>query len=205
MRALLMLAGCLLCTPALAGIVCWTDNDGRRACGDRVPPEYAKSQRQILNPQGQVVETRTRELSEAERAQQAESARALAQAQKQQAEQAAYDRFLLQGYNDVAELERARDERLATLDQRRALALSNVARGDEALAGLNRQLDAEPTNAEVKADFERTQASTAQARKSVLLMDAERSQLCEQAQRDIRRFQTLKGLPASAPSACAPP
>ena len=37
-----------------AGIVCWDEADGRRACGDRVPPEYARRERQVYDKTGRV-------------------------------------------------------------------------------------------------------------------------------------------------------
>ena len=32
----------MLMAEAAGSIVCWTDENGRRACGDRVPPQYAR-------------------------------------------------------------------------------------------------------------------------------------------------------------------
>src|SRR5690606_23800396 len=92
-------------TPARK-IVCWTGENGHRACGDRGPPQYARQERQVYDASGRVVETIGRqktpdEIAEAERrAAEQEAGR------KRAEEQAAYDRFMLTSFSSVAELER---------------------------------------------------------------------------------------------------
>ena len=53
----------MLAVPAVhAGkLACWTDDKGQKACGDRVPPQYAKKERQVLDGHGRVIQTQSRE------------------------------------------------------------------------------------------------------------------------------------------------
>src|SRR5579872_2433997 len=53
---------------AAPAIVCWTDEQGQRNCGDHVPPQYAKSAHDIYNKRGVEVQSVPREETAAEQA-----------------------------------------------------------------------------------------------------------------------------------------
>lgn len=202
------LLGALCAAPVLAQppprIVCWTDDQGRRACGDRVPPQYTKVERQFLDARGRVVETRPRELSAAEVAERerAEAAR-LAQ-ERREREQAAYDRFLLQSYTQVDDLRRARDERMATVEGRLALTQRNAAVTQQAVDDLRRRSAQTPSESVLAQQLREQEQALDDQRKAIRTLHQERHSLCETWARDIRRFEQLKGLPASPPPACPP-
>lgn len=183
-------------TPARK-IVCWTDENGHRACGDRVPPQYARQERQVYDRSGRVVETIERqktpdEIAEAERrAAEQEAGRKRAQ------EQAAYDRFLLTSFASVAELERTRDERLSTLNGRLGLAEKSLADNEEGIRQLQEQIAAAEQQPEKKvpqrltrklAEFERTLADN---RRAVEKLKGERDQVVLKFATDIARYREL--------------
>jgi hypothetical protein len=115
---------------------CWTDDKGVRACGDHVPPQYAKQERQVLDSQGRVVDTKSREKT-AEEVQAEAAARKLAEDmafRKRQQEE--YDRFLLETYNSEADLAHARDDRLAAIDGRIKFVNENIAANEATLKQL---------------------------------------------------------------------
>ncbi len=87
----------------------WVDKNGERHYGDAVPPEYAQSERRVLNSQGVEVQ---RVDAEKNPQQQAE------QRKRQQAsdERAQHDHFLLTTYTSTKDIERLRDERLDQID-----------------------------------------------------------------------------------------
>jgi cell division protein FtsN len=87
----------------------WIDKHGQRQYGDAVPPEYAQTERRVLNRQG--VETST-EGSRKNAQQLAEEQRVLDG--KREREQR--DRFLLNTYASTRDIERLRDERLLQLE-----------------------------------------------------------------------------------------
>jgi cell division protein FtsN len=87
----------------------WIDKSGQRQYGDAVPPEYAQTERRVLNRQG--VETNT-EGSRKNAQQLAEEQRVLDA--KREREQR--DRFLLNTYASTRDIERLRDERLLQLE-----------------------------------------------------------------------------------------
>jgi hypothetical protein len=100
----------------------WTDSEGNVHYGDRVPPEHVPQGRAVINNRGSTIEriqrAKTPEELEAERAQrEAEEAEERA-ATAAAARRAEHDRMLLLTYTSVAQIERARDERLRGLQAR---------------------------------------------------------------------------------------
>lgn len=182
-------------------IVCWTDENGHRACGDRVPPQYARQERQVYDASGRIVETIERqrtpnEIAEAERrAAEQEAGRKRAQ------EQAAYDRFLVTSFASVTELERTRDERLSTLNGRLGLAEKSLAENEKGIHQLQEQIAAAEQQPEKKvpqrltrklAEFERTLADN---RRAVEKLKGERDQVVLKFATDIARYRELTAEP----------
>jgi hypothetical protein len=101
---------------AEAVIKCWTNDEGVRECGDRVPPEYAQQGHQELSKQGMVIEEQkavktTEELEEAAR-----QAALLEEVKRRQEAQARADRVLLATFSTVKDIEVVRDERLVAIE-----------------------------------------------------------------------------------------
>ena len=120
MRRLLIAVAVLVCPLAQAegthsaGAYKWVDEKGMTHYGDRIPPEYAKRERAVLNSQG--VEVRRMEAQRTPE-QVAEDQRK-AQLQQQQHQ---HDTFLLTTYQSARDIEQLRDARLQQLgDQRRS-------------------------------------------------------------------------------------
>ncbi|MFA5941286.1 MAG: DUF4124 domain-containing protein [Sinimarinibacterium sp.] len=195
---------CLLAAAAAhAGqIVCWTDNTGHRTCGDRVPPEYAKGERQVYDKSGRVVETRPRqktpeEIAEAER--QAAEDKA---ARQSAVEQAAYDKFLLETFSGVGELMKARDARLQLIDTRLKLAEKSLADNEIGIQQLQEQIaDTEEADKSVPErlnkrlkEFQRTLTDN---RRAVDKLRTERAELVAKYDRDITRYHELTAPPPS--------
>ena len=176
-------------------IQCWTDAQGHRACGDHVPPEYAKQERKTIDSQGRTVGTRQRERTPEEVAAD-ERAAADAAAEKARVEkQAAYDKFLTDSYSSVKDLERARNERLATLDGRVNLANQAVAASEKSRDELRRRIDAllkksRPVEVPQK-QLRETEKSLRDNRAAIGQMQQDREHVCADFLRDIRRFQEL--------------
>lgn len=186
-------------------IVCWTENNGQRSCGDRVPPEYAKKERQVLDAYGRVVDVKARELSPEEVAERQRQAAEAAEAARKARERSDYDRFLMQSYSSVSDLKNARDERLATLDGRAALAEQSVRDTERTLASLKERQADEPNNARLAQqvhDFQMTRDDSARA---VAALAAERAGVCRQFGRDILRYQQLARVSEIEIGDCPPP
>ena len=87
----------------------WVDKNGERHYGDSVPPEYAQSERRVLNNQGVEVQRVSAE----------KNAQQLAEQRKHDQEvqaRAQHDGFLMSTYTSTKDIERLRDERLDQLN-----------------------------------------------------------------------------------------
>jgi hypothetical protein len=87
----------------------WVDKNGERHYGDAVPPEYAQTERRVLNSQGVEVQHVDAEKNSDQRAEQAKRDQAAQQRQQ-------HDNFLLTTYTSTKDIERLRDERLDQLE-----------------------------------------------------------------------------------------
>ena len=56
LNALLLTGGLLLGASAEARIKCWTNAEGNRECGDKVPPEYSRKGHEVRTEDGIVVD-----------------------------------------------------------------------------------------------------------------------------------------------------
>lgn len=201
LKILCALLAALLAMPALAApakkIQCWNDKNGNRMCGDRVPPEYAGEQREIIQD-GRVVETKRgaktpEEIAEEERLK-LEAEEALRRAQ--------YDRSLLESFRNVKDIENMREERLAMLDTRIRSAEKSAIENQKTLQDLKgRQKPAKPDEpageekpAEIKLakqirQYERALEAN---EKSLTRLKAEREQTETKFDSDARRYLELR-------------
>ncbi len=176
---------------------CWTDENGRRACGDRVPPQFAQKERQVFDGEGRVIEVKERpktaeELAAAEQAKKAEADR-----KRAEVEQRNYDRFLMSTFNSIKDLEKTRDQRLAAVDGRLQLTEKSVADNEAALKQLRDQAaDAEKEQKKVPkritrqiAEFEATLKDNSQA---LAKLRSERAEIDSKFATDIERLKTLR-------------
>ncbi|MBI2382817.1 MAG: hypothetical protein HYV18_01935 [Gammaproteobacteria bacterium] len=197
-----VMAAALLAQPAVAQksgktIQCWTDESGRRACGDRVPPQYAKQERQVVNERGLVVDTKARERTPQEIEAERRAAELDAELKRREEERRAHDQFLLQTYRSVKDLEATRSDRVTTLDARIRLVGKAIADGEAALKSLHEQAEAarkggkepEPKLAAQIREFEK---SLAENRKAAELLRQERDKTIAAFDADIARYRELK-------------
>jgi len=105
-----------------AAIKCWTNKDGVKECGDRIPPEYSQTGHQELNKQGLVVD----ETERAKTGEELEEAKKLAALKAEEdriaAEQAKKDQILLDTFSSVDDLQMARDGKIAAIESSISLA-----------------------------------------------------------------------------------
>ncbi len=197
----------LLLSPAMAmaGLYKWVDKDGVTRYGDRIPPEYAKQEREVLNRHGQTVKVLEQEKTEAELAAEARQA----EMKKQEAEQAKRDRMLLDIYGSEADLQKARDDQLANLD-------GNIRITEMALQNTQKDLDvrikrkAELTqqNKPLPPDLERhiqeLSARVESDKKALEKRKEQRQAIAARFERDLIKWRELRGISAPAGSASAP-
>lgn len=199
-RSLLpMLALALACSPAAAQkLYKWVDKDGQTHYGDKIPPEYATQDREILNTQGLSV---GREQG-AETAEEARARQEREQADKLAQEQAQRDRMLLATYLNVDEIELLRERRLDQIDGQLVIqeqSLANLkARYAEQLKRASRY---QPRNADPKAppmpegmadDLARAESDIETQQLNLDKRRRERAALNAQFDADVARFKELR-------------
>lgn len=206
LAALVAAAGTPAHVAVASEIVCWTDDQGRRACGDRVPPEYARRERQVYGQGGRLVETLPRQKSPEEIAEQERQAAAERAARDRAREQAAYDRFLLSTFGGVGDLIKAREERLKLLDTRLRLAEKSLADNEAGIAELESQIaDAQKDEKDVPQRLTRQlkefQGTLDNNRRAVDKLRTERAELVDKYERDIARYRELTAPPPTPATA----
>lgn len=178
-------------------IQCWTDDKGNRSCGDSVPPQYAKKEREYFNRQGMVVEKKSRQQTPEEVAEEKRKSDEAAAELKHAQEQAAYDKFLTDTYNSPKELESARKLREQTLDGRIVLAKKAIADNEKTLVDLHGRVDS-AAKAGKKADkgsldqVKKFDRSLADNKKAVVQLEEEKEKMVTKFNQDIERYKVLR-------------
>ena len=173
-------------------ILCWTDNQGRRMCGDNIPPEYAGAKRDVIKD-GRVVDT----VKAARTPEEIAAAKRTQQAAEEATRQADYDRALLQTFRSAKDIESMRDERLALIDTRIQAAEKNSADTDHNLEGLRARVaalekDSKPVEERLARQvhqFERAQKENSDA---LTRYRAERNDVTTKFNRDLERYSALR-------------
>lgn len=181
----------------------WVDDKGVVHYGDRVPPEYANRDRDVLNDRGIAVGREQGELSEQEKEAQRQRQAAEAHEREARAEIVRRDRMLLETYLSVADIERLRDQRLELLEGQINVTELYLSGLRENLDGLNREAqrykplsdreDARPLPADLADDITRTKASIELYEDTLERARVELTRVRDAFDSDIARFRELKG------------
>ncbi len=198
---LLLAAAVLFSSTAVAQtgnkrLVCWTDDLGRKACGDSLPAQYANKQRTIIDSSGRTVKVIPAAIAPEQRAAAEAQARVDAIAKRAAEQQDAYDRALLATYSRPQELAELRNDRLASIDTTIELSESAARRNAVSVAELRARLPAadskEKPHPALLKQIESFETALADSQRSLGDMRKARERLCSTFTRDILRFQELK-------------
>jgi hypothetical protein len=189
-----------------ARIVCWTNSDGVRECGNSVPPEYAQKSTERKSAQGITVErtkrAKTPEELAAMREERERRDREEAERKRIEKEQAQYDRVLLATFTTEQDLELTRDGKIAALDSRikhsehigAKLAASLETMQKEA-AKMERGGKVVSEELQARIDVAREQLNENMA--DIGKRQQEKQRLHEQFAKDLARYRELKGIKPS--------
>jgi hypothetical protein len=178
----------------------WVDENGKTHFGDKIPPEYANQDRDVLSEQGIVLDRLPGGLTEEQRAE----LDRIPEDEEARKKREQRDRMLLQSYSRVENIEAMRDRRLAEMDALIGNTEASLADSRTRLAQLERNASSyKPYSKEANAREMPTQlaANIGQTTRSVDNFAAalagyrsERETLVETFAKDIQRFKELKGL-----------
>ena len=182
----------------------WVDDQGKVHYGDKVPPEYAKQERKVLNEQG--VQVKTLEAAKTPE-QLAEEERLAAQRKEQEriaADKAAHDRMLLATFSTEDDMVMTRDGKIAAIDGVLRVTRDRIEKIETNLTDLTREA----------AELERAGKPIPEALHGEILgargqiqryLDyiagkrREQEDIRAQFEADIRRFRELKAAQAEGP------
>lgn len=178
-------------------LVCWTDDKGQRACGDRVPPQYAKGERQVLDAHGRVVQKQGRQKTEAEVAEEERKAAAVIAEKERFEKQSKDDRFLLQTFNTPQDLEQSRDSRLRALNAQIVLNDKSIADSEKTLKSLQERAaqdkkEGKPVDASLEKQIRQFEADIAESRAAREQKLKDQAAIKSKFGNDIERFNKLK-------------
>ena len=182
----------------------WVDNEGVVHYGDRIPPEFANTDRDILNDQAVTVGFEEGEVTPEERAE-LERLKAIADAEQRQRDNAARrDRMLLETYITVADIEDLRDRRLELLTSQIKVTELYLANLRKRLAALEREAsiykpysdkqNAAPLPDDLALEMQRAAASISLYEQTLERTRQDQEALTEAFADDIIRFRELKRL-----------
>ena len=196
---ILTLAGLSVTTTVQARMKCWTNNEGVRECGDRVPPEYAQKGHQELSKSGMVKSETERAKTEEELAEEKRLAKLEAEELKKKEEQEKLDKILLETFSSEADIERARDERVSAVEATIKLAEQ---RNSKIQLDLDKRIQSaaaeersgkKPSEALLK-DIESLKRQIKNNDNFIVDKRAEQEEIKKAHALDIERYKKLKGI-----------
>ena len=194
-----LVALALACPPAEAQKVYrWVDKNGQVHYGDKVPPEYAEQDRDILDESGiKVGHQPGADTPEKARQREAQE-RAAAEAE----ERARRDRMLLQTYQSPEEIELLRARRIDQIDAQLTIQEQSLAtlkaRRDQHLAQASRYAprsakpDAPPLPEGLAADLEQSESDIRVQEENLQRKRDERTAVNRKFDEDLKRFNELR-------------
>lgn len=181
-----------------ARIKCWTNSEGVRECGNRVPPEYIQQGHQVLSTDGVVIDRKGRAKTDEEITEQERIANEKAEQERLAREQAALDQILLDTFSSEDDLLMARDGRLSALESRITLTEAHVDKLKSSLDDLIKLAADMERRGEPPSDnlLNNIQDVRRQISENILSIQAQREEqqaVRERFERDLGRFQALRG------------
>ena len=100
---------------AHARMKCWTNSDGVKECGDKVPPEYTQKGYQELSKGGIVTDETDKVKTKEELKKEKLEADAIARQKEKKENKKSLDKMLLETFNSIDEIELTKEEKLKAL------------------------------------------------------------------------------------------
>ena len=139
-RIFILLPALLVATTAVAERTFkWVDSEGQIHYGNRVPPEYANTERKEINEQGRTVKVYEAALTPEERAAAEKAAELEARKKALDEKQAIHDRSLLATYASEQDMQLAREGKVASIEALLQLTNSRIESMKQRLHGLTEE------------------------------------------------------------------
>lgn len=202
-RKLVFCTGILLVSAALApqsraaGIKCWTDKDGNRACGDSVPPQYSQQGHEVLNQQGIVIRQQSAAKTPAQLAAERKKREQEAVAARKREAQAKRDRVLLDTFSSVDDIQLARDGKVSAIQSQIKLTQGQLEKLqhslDNAIQGAAQmEREGKEPSKQIKGNIASIRRQIAENQQFIVSKRAEQQQVRAKFAAYIKRFKELQ-------------
>jgi len=178
----------------------WTDEDGVPQFSDSVPPEYADSEKVILNEHGVAVDKLRGKKTEEEKAEEAR----LAKIAREQELERRQDAALLATYMSVEEIAMHRDRRIELFQAQTRVTELYLRNLNRRLAKLMTEAsgfqpysedpDAPMIDRDLNQDIQSTRETIERHEGNLKRFDSDEQEIRRRFQNDMERFRRLKGL-----------
>ena len=144
-----MLCEMILANHVSARMKCWTNSEGIKECGDKIPPEYTQQGYQELSKGGVVLEEKERIKTKEELEKAKKEAAIIAREEKKEQKKKANDKMLLETFASIKEIETARDQKIESVEstikitQKRIIKLQYLLDDELNQNSLDKQIDGE--------------------------------------------------------------
>ncbi len=144
-----MLCEMILANHVSARMKCWTNSEGIKECGDKIPPEYTQQGYQELSKGGIVLEEKERIKTKEELEKAKKEAAIIAREEKKEQKKKANDKMLLETFASIKEIETARDQKIESVEstikitQKRIIKLQYLLDDELNQNSLDKQIDGE--------------------------------------------------------------
>ncbi|MEM7406641.1 MAG: hypothetical protein AAF458_15190 [Pseudomonadota bacterium] len=191
-----------------ARIKCWTNDEGVRECGNKIPPKYAQKGHSEVSKSGLTLkrqeaaiskEEKERRVAEREAKKQAEIEKArLAKIEKRRKRlQSAKDRVLLDTFVEESDLTLAHERKVSAIESRISHRRSHIGKLEESLAifqksAANQEKQGKKVSDKTLASIDDVQRQIDASEASIKSSEGEIDRLNDEYETDLGRYRFLK-------------
>ena len=192
-----MLCEMILANHVSARMKCWTNSEGIKECGDKIPPEYTQQGYQELSKGGIVLEEKERIKTKEELEKAKKEAAIIAREEEKEQKKKANDKMLLETFASIKEIETARDEKIEAVEstikitQKRIIKLQYLLDDELNQNSLDKQIDGEDKKFN---NAESLKEQISDNKKFIKNKINEQGKIKKMYMEYIARFKKLKGL-----------
>jgi len=192
----------ILCEMILANHVsarmkCWTNSEGIKECGDKIPPEYIQQGYQELSKGGIVLEKKERIKTKEELEKAKKEAAITARKEEEEENKRKQDKMLLETFTSIEEIETTRNQKIEAVEstikitQKRIIKLQYLLDDELNQNSLDKQIDGEDKKFN---NAESLKEQISDNKKFIKNKIDEKGKIKKTYMEYILRFKKLKGL-----------
>ncbi|MEC7875724.1 MAG: hypothetical protein VYC15_02850 [Pseudomonadota bacterium] len=188
----------ILISNANARMKCWTNSDGVKECGDKVPPEYTQQGYQELGKGGMVREKTDRVKTKEELKKEKIESEAIFREKEKIKNQKARDKMLLETFTSVEEIKSAQEQKIQAVEstikvtRKRIIKLQYLLDDEIDNNSVDKQIDDEDDEETSKNDTESLKKQISENKNYIKKKMEEQKQIKKTYSEYIVRFKELR-------------